>query len=78
MPDNLKSTNTSNLPSETTGWELALVGAPSSNNNAVAESKLVKLYSHQKISQSVPCCISISIKVFSFKSVDWISHPRCV
>nr|XP_019707819.1 putative clathrin assembly protein At5g35200 isoform X1 [Elaeis guineensis] len=38
--DNLKSTNTSNLPSETTGWELALVGAPSSNNNAVAESKL--------------------------------------
>ncbi|KAG1363729.1 putative clathrin assembly protein [Cocos nucifera] len=36
----LKSTNTSNLTSETTGWELALVGAPSSNSNAVAESKL--------------------------------------
>lgn len=37
----LKDTNTSNLTSETTsGWELALVGSPSSNKSAVADGKL--------------------------------------
>lgn len=36
----LDSKNTLDLTSGTTGWELALVGAPSSNESAVAESKL--------------------------------------
>ncbi|KAJ6798891.1 putative clathrin assembly protein [Iris pallida] len=35
--------NTLDLTSRATGWELALVGAPSSNGSAVAESKLVGL-----------------------------------
>ncbi|KAI3845160.1 hypothetical protein MKW92_006378 [Papaver armeniacum] len=61
--DPLNPGNPSSFTAESSGWELALVGAPSSNETAVAESKLAggldkltldSLYEHAMATQANP------------------------
>lgn len=44
VEDPLNPGNPPSFTAESSGWELALVGAPSSNETAVAESKLVMTF----------------------------------
>ena len=64
----MNPTNSSNLASESSNWELALVTAPSSNGAAVAGSKLVSDYDMAYVNFNSPshivcgyCCLEIYV-----------------